>query len=715
MNIQLPDWAEPLLLEDWRYKVMYGGRGGGKSWAVVIALLVLGTQATHRILCAREIQKSMRDSVHRLLKDQIHLMGLSDFYEVLDNEIRGKNGTLFLFTGLQSHTVSSIKSFEGCTVCWCEEAHSISKKSWDVLIPTIRGDGSEIWMTLNPDLDTDETYKRFIAQPSPDTWVKYVGPEENPWFPPELVSEREKAKRMMLKEDYENIWEGKARTTAPGAIYRHEVAELVADGRVRNVPYDPMLPVHTVWDLGWNDAMTIILVQRGPMDVRVIDYIEDSHRTLDWYVARLGERPYRWGTDWLPHDGATRNFQTGKSTQQMLKGMGRNPRVLGMTSIQEGIRAARLMFPRCYFDQTKTARLVECLKRYRRDINSRTDEPNAPVHDEFSHGCLLGDTMVLTDRGEVQIKDVLIGDMVWTPAGYAKVLNSGATKIATKLLEISMNDGGTIIATPEHKFFTRRGLVYADELRYDDSLYSKEIQPCFQPQSRMGYRDAFVRDAQANTQSKRSVAYASTVSQMATTSETAANTCTGMSGISTTGRSPLGTTSTIKTKTRQTTASRIWSFFLRLTTPSTTARQILGLGVKRTESKSCRQENLPNNGTQAKTDGNGTPSTLSNLGRSEHGMPFRASSAGVSSLRPTQQEPSSAIQIAGLRRYVPDVETLVYDLTVERHHCYLANGILVSNSDAFRYLGQAVEKMVTEDKSPINVLTFEPLDTEMGF
>ena len=132
--------------------------------------------------------------------------------------------------------------------------------------------------------------------------------------------------------------------------------------------------------------MTIIMVQRGPMDIRLLDYIEDSNRTLDWYVGELAKRPYRWGTDFIPHDGRTRNFQTGKSTEELLRAMGRSPMVLAQTSIEEGIKAARLAFPRCYFDQRKTGRLVECLKRYRRDIHAKTGEPMAPLHDEFSHG-----------------------------------------------------------------------------------------------------------------------------------------------------------------------------------------------------------------------------------------------------------------------------------------------------------------------------------------
>lgn len=386
LKLTLPIKLAPLY-EPKRYKVMHGGRGGGKSHGVAQVLLDMAARKPLRILCAREIQKSMRDSVHRLLKDYIIRLGLTAFFEVLDTEIRGVNGSLFLFSGLQSHTVDSIKSFEGVDIVWVEEAHGVSKKSWDVLIPTIRKEGSEIWLTLNPDMDTDDTYVRFIATPSGDTWVCEVNWRDNPWFPSVLNDERLKAKRSSSAEDYEHIWEGKPRRVAEGAIYRHEIDELYASGRICPVPYDPLLPVHTVWDLGWNDAMTITLVQRGPQDVRIIGYIEDSHRTLDWYVAQLEKLPYRWGTDYLPHDGRTRNFQTGKSTEEQLRAMGRRSVVvLAQTSVEEGIKAARLLFPRCYFDQIKTARLVECLKRYRRDLHTKTGEPMAPLHDEFSHG-----------------------------------------------------------------------------------------------------------------------------------------------------------------------------------------------------------------------------------------------------------------------------------------------------------------------------------------
>jgi phage terminase large subunit len=391
-RVEFPTKLKPLFSPR-RYKVMHGGRGGAKSWSVARALLLMAADKKLRILCTREIQKSIKESVHRLLKDQIEALGLSDEYEVLETEIRGSNGSLFVFSGLQDHTVASIKSFEGVDRVWCEEAQTISKKSWDTLIPTIRKPESEIWMTLNPDMDTDETYTRFIAAPSPDTWVCQINWSDNPFFPETLEAERIKA-QATDPVGYENIWAGKPKRVADGAIYRHEIDALYSSGRVLDVPYDPMMQVHTVWDLGWNDAMTIILVQRTPTTINVIDYIEDSNRTYEWYVKELEKKPYRYGLDFLPHDGASKNPQTGISSIQTLKNLGRKLWVnpddtdagLPRIDVEEGIKHARMVFPKCYFDRTKTARLLECLKRYRRMVNQRTGEGTSPLHDEFSHG-----------------------------------------------------------------------------------------------------------------------------------------------------------------------------------------------------------------------------------------------------------------------------------------------------------------------------------------
>lgn len=383
--IQFPDKLRPLF-EPHRYKVAYGGRGGAKSWGFARALLIKGAERPLRILCTREIQKSIKDSVHKLLSDQIQALGLGQFYEVQATIIKGANGTEILFAGLSDLTAESIKSFEGVDIVWCEEAQAISKRSWDILVPTIRKDGSEIWISMNPELDTDETWMRFVVSPPPSSAVIEINYPDNPWFPPVLEQERLHAKSTMPKADYENIWEGKCRAAAEGAIYADEVAAMVASGRFCEVPYDPALKVHVIWDLGWNDSMSLIFAQRHLSALRVIEYLEDSFKTLDWWSSELKERRYNWGKLWLPHDGAHGDYKTGKSAKQLLEALKWEVDIVPKQPVETGIRSARMALPQTYIDRNRAGRLMECLRRYRRGIPVNTGEPGTPVHDEFSHG-----------------------------------------------------------------------------------------------------------------------------------------------------------------------------------------------------------------------------------------------------------------------------------------------------------------------------------------
>ena len=383
-EVRLPVRLKPLAGPA-RYKVLYGGRGSAKSWSVARLLLIKGAEQKLRILCTREIQRTIGESVHQLLRDQISALGLDAFYTVTESTIAGANGTQFLFAGLRQQDVAKIKSFEGVDIVWCEEAQVISKRSWEILIPTIRKPGSEIWVTFNPELDTDETYQRFVAKPPEGAIVLKLNYADNEWFPAVLEQER-LSLRERDPESYDNVWEGNCRSAVEGAIYAKEIRAALESRRIRPVPHDPLLKTHAVWDLGWNDAMTVIMAQRVSSEVRVIDYLEDSHRTYDSYVAELRAKPYRWGKDFLPHDGKAKSAQTGMSPIDILKKLGRDVQEVPDIGVEEGIKAARQVFGRVFFDETNTGRLVHCLKRYRRAINQTTQEAGAPLHDEFSHG-----------------------------------------------------------------------------------------------------------------------------------------------------------------------------------------------------------------------------------------------------------------------------------------------------------------------------------------
>jgi len=402
LELDIPNKALPLL-DNARYKVLYGGRGSTKSWTVARLLLIGGVSKPLRILCTREIQRTISESVHQLLRDQIAALGLEQFYSVTDTSIKGLNGTQFFFGGLRQLDVAKIKSFEGIDIVWCEEAHVITKKSWEVLIPTIRKPGSEIWVTFNPELDTDETYQRFVVDPPEDSIVIKLNYSDNPWFPDVLEKERlALAKRD--PEAYDNVWEGNCRATVEGAIFAKEVAKAIEEKRIRPVPYDPLLKVHTIWDLGWNDKTSIIMAQRAGSQLLVIDYIEDSHRTYAEYCADLDKRDYRYGTDFVPHDARHKDPKQGKSTIDVLEALGRKVQVVPDIGLESGIQEARLAFPRVYFDETRAAPLIEHLKRYRRQVNQTTGEAGGPLHDEHSHAsdayrymCVIADEMTNDD------------------------------------------------------------------------------------------------------------------------------------------------------------------------------------------------------------------------------------------------------------------------------------------------------------------------------
>lgn len=202
-----------------RYKVFYGGRGSGKSWAVAQALIVMCDLACIRVLCCREIQNSIRDSSYQVLKDTAERLGIAGRFSFLESEIRHNvTGSRFIFKGL-CRNEQSVKSTEGIDVCWVEEAQTVSEASWEVLIPTIRKPGSEIWVTFNPLNADDPTTKRFIENPPPEAYVRKVNYDENPYLPDSLRKELEHDRETDY-EKYLHIWEGYPRTVSDAQVFK---------------------------------------------------------------------------------------------------------------------------------------------------------------------------------------------------------------------------------------------------------------------------------------------------------------------------------------------------------------------------------------------------------------------------------------------------------------------------------------------------------------
>ena len=237
--------AEPFiegLFTPHRYKVYYGGRGSGKSWSVARALIYMSLMQDLTILCAREIQNSINDSVHKLLRDQIDEIGLSDFFDITKNTIYRKpmnrdgvwdNGSEFIFKGLRFNS-REIKSTEGVNICWIEEGQAVSQDSWEILIPTIREPNSEIWITFNPLDESDPTYQRFVVNPPDNAYIRKVNYDENPYFPEVLRQEMEWLKSRDY-QSYLHVWEGEVRKHSNalifGGYFRVEDFETPKDAR----------------------------------------------------------------------------------------------------------------------------------------------------------------------------------------------------------------------------------------------------------------------------------------------------------------------------------------------------------------------------------------------------------------------------------------------------------------------------------------------------
>jgi len=374
------------LFDQARYKIYYGGRGAGKSHSAAKALLILGARSPIRVLCAREFQTSIKDSVHKLLCDQIELMNMHSIYEITQNSIRGKNGSEFAFVGLKNN-VANVKSYEGIDICWVEEAQTVSRMSWNTLIPTIRKEGSEIWVTFNPELETDETYQRFVLKPPESAVVQKINWSDNPWFPEVLALEKD-ALKSRDPSAYQTVWEGLCRLTVDGAIFANEMQVAELDGRITKVIYDPTKPVHAIFDLGWADSTAIWFLQFVGMETRLIRYHEDSQKTISHYLALMQTYGYMYDTLWLPHDAQNKTLASnGKSIEEIVRAAGYKTRIIERTPIADSINAARTIFRNCWFDRENCYDGLQCLRHYRYDVDPETGQfSRQPLHDQYSHG-----------------------------------------------------------------------------------------------------------------------------------------------------------------------------------------------------------------------------------------------------------------------------------------------------------------------------------------
>lgn len=385
-DIIIPKAFKEIFNPKWRYLTYYGGRGGGKSENVCRALLVRGMEKPLRVLCCREFQASIADSVHKLLSDIIRENNLSKFYTITQTSIRGINGTEFIFKGLR-HNATEIKSMAGIDVAFTEEAEKVSHNSWEMLIPTIRKEGSQIIVVFNPKNPTDPTYERFVKNKRDDAYVRKVSYLDNPFFPEVLEKERQ----YLLNEDpeaYSHIWLGDFDTRRSGAVYAKQLAKAREEGRITKVPYDPAAEVFTAWDLGFGDATAIWWLQFVGRELRWLEYYENSGEQLDHYAKVVKDRPYNYMLHghFLPHDGGHGNIR-GDSVSKQLITLGLTNTVLSReTDINPGLELVRQTIAYSVFDSEKCKDGIHALENYGYEWDEDRGIFKAkPRHDWTSH------------------------------------------------------------------------------------------------------------------------------------------------------------------------------------------------------------------------------------------------------------------------------------------------------------------------------------------
>lgn len=392
LQIPTPRVFLPLLNDKARDLGAHGGRGSGKSHFFAERLIerCLMNPGT-RWACGREVQKSLKQSVKLLLEDKINSMGVSHLFKVLESEIRTPGDGVIVFTGMLNHTIDSIKSLEAFDGFWGAEAQSFSQRSIELVRPTIRKPGSQLWWDWNPETE-DSPVDQMLRGPNKrdNSVVVEANWRDNPFFPEVLRLEMEED-RARDYDKYLHIWEGHYRRTLDGSVYAKEMRELYSAQPKRVARVLPIAgkPVDTFWDLGRRDHTSIWFAQLNMGEYRIPDFYQNRGEQIGHYAQVVKDRGYPIGTIWLPHD-ADQERLVGKTVSDTLRDLFPNIEVRVIPRMAKkaiGHDAVRKILPQCFFDDEKTKEGRKCLERYRYDVDPDTGGYSQnPLHDEFSDG-----------------------------------------------------------------------------------------------------------------------------------------------------------------------------------------------------------------------------------------------------------------------------------------------------------------------------------------
>ena len=404
MIVDFPRALRPMFRPS-RFKSVRGGRDGGKSWGVAQYHVELASASEAQrkewglwisdgrpefIVCFRENMNSIADSVHRLLEQTIHRLELESMWLIgKASMINHRTGAEIVFKGVH-HNPDGIKSLEGASRAWGEEAQSISDDSWRQVIPTVRRPNSEITLTWNPKLESDPTWKRFVINKPSNCCEIIMNHSDNPWASAVLKEEREQMARDD-PDEYAHVWLGQPLRMTKGSIYGNQMRLAEEQGRIQAVKYQPGVPVDCGFDLGDGDFTAIWFMQRIMGQHRAIDYEEDRHKPLSHYLSLLEGKGYRYGRIFFPWDAASKIVVGSLEATMRLRGF--NVTVMPRQSRESGIDAVREMLGTTWFDQAKTETGVQRLRYYHYGDTALVDQLSGnkvatrePVHDENSHG-----------------------------------------------------------------------------------------------------------------------------------------------------------------------------------------------------------------------------------------------------------------------------------------------------------------------------------------
>jgi phage terminase large subunit len=426
LRVEVPRKLKPLL-QPKRFKGAYGGRGGAKSHFFAEQIVLRCYQKQTRAVCIREVQNSIKDSVKQLVVDKISKLGIAHLFTILDTEIRGPHGSLIIFKGMQSYNAENIKSLEAFDIAWVEEAQTFSQHSLDMLRPTLRKEGSELWFSWNPRFKTDAVDKFFRKTPPPNAVSVSINWRDNPWFPSVLVEE--------MMHDFEtdpdkaeHIWNG-AYGSSQGAILSRWVNKADRQGRINpNVIYDPTgAPISVSSDIGFRDTAGWWYWQPVLGGFKLLKYQGASGMDADDWIPIIQKNLTDMGVTqsmlskiWLPHDARVKTFQSKHSSiEKFLSGFGAGKvDIVPQSKKSDQISAARLVIERCEFNSIECEEGLDGLMaweyQYNEDLQAFSREPlhNWASHpsDAYAYGCQVMSEHLIVEQKIEEMRGITVGN-----------------------------------------------------------------------------------------------------------------------------------------------------------------------------------------------------------------------------------------------------------------------------------------------------------------